>query len=154
MGEIMLKIIGTQVTANMEEERVEFVTEGSLYEKEEALYLVYQESELSGMDGCKTRLKLMNDVIRMNRVGDNVGMDTEMVFETGKRYNGHYDTPFGTIQMEVLTNSVENKLTADGKGFIDIDYNISLKGLVEGRNKLNIQVMQGGETSHDEQKNN
>ncbi len=43
--------------------------------------------------------------------------------------------------MEVLTNHVENSVTAEGTGQLDIDYHISLKGLAEGRNKLNIELM-------------
>ena len=32
MREIMMKIIGTQVTADLEEDQMEFVTEGKLYD--------------------------------------------------------------------------------------------------------------------------
>ena len=62
-------------------------------------------------------------------------------FERGKRYSGLYDTPFGAIEMEVLTNKLENNLTEEGGGNLDIDYSISLKGLIEGRNQLNITLM-------------
>ena len=141
MREIMMKIIGTQVTADLEEDQMEFVTEGKLYEKGEALYLIYDEREISGMPGCRTRLKLKDGNIKMKRVGKNVGIDTEIEFEKGKRYTGYYDTPYGTIEMEVLTNHIENNLRSDGTGSLDIDYHISLKGLLEGRNKLNIELM-------------
>ena len=141
MREIMMKIIGTQVTADLEEDQMEFVTEGKLYEKGEALYLIYDESEISGMPGCRTRLKLKDGNIKMKRVGKNVGIDTEIEFEKGKRYTGYYDTPYGTIEMEVLTNHIENNLRSDGTGSLDIDYHISLKGLLEGTNKINIELM-------------
>ena len=63
MKNIMMKIIGTQVTADLEEDQLEFITEGKLYEKGDALYLIYDESEISGMPGCRTRLKLKNGTI-------------------------------------------------------------------------------------------
>lgn len=141
MKNIMLKIIGTQVTADLEEEQLELITEGKLYEKGEALYLIYEESTLSGMPGCRTRLKMKDNTIKMKRVGESIGIDTEIEFEKGKRYTGYYDTPYGAVEIEVLTNSIQNSLNADGTGFLDIDYHISLKGLVEGRNKLNIELM-------------
>lgn len=141
MKNIMMKIIGTQISADLEEDQMEFITEGQMYQKGDSLYLLYDESEISGMPGCKTRLKLKDGTIKMKRVGENIGIDTEIEFEQGKRYTGYYDTPFGAIEMEVLTNRIENSLTPEGKGMIDIDYHISLKGLVEGRNKLNIQLM-------------
>lgn len=141
MKTIMMKIIGTQISPNMEEDQMEFITEGKLYEKGDALYLIYDESEISGMPGCRTRLKLKDGTVKMKRIGKNVGIDTEIEFEQGKRYNGYYDTPFGAIEMEVLTNHLESSLTPEGTGTVNIDYHISLKGLVEGRNKLNIQLM-------------
>ena len=137
----MLKIIGKQLSADMEEVQLEFVTEGRIYEEDETLRLEYDESEFSGMPGCRTRLEFASDMIRMSRLGSGVGSDTEIEFRKGKRYNGYYDTPFGAVEMEVLTNEIENNLTAEGKGSVNIDYNISLKGLTEGRNRLNIEVM-------------
>lgn len=141
MKEIMMKIVGTQVNSEDEKDQMEFVTEGKLYEKGEALYLLYDESELSGMPGCSTRLKVKKDTIKMKRIGRAIGMDTEIEFEKGKRYTGFYDTPYGAIEMEVLTNDLKTTLTPEGTGFIAIDYHISLKGLVEGRNKLNIKLI-------------
>lgn len=141
MKDILLKIIGTQITIDLEEDRMEFITEGKLFKEDEALCLTYEESEFSGMPGCKTKLKLEKDTIKMQRTGDGIGLDTEIEFEKGKRYKGYYDTPYGAVEMEVLTNSLKSDMTVEGIGSIDIDYNISLKGLVEGRNKLNIQLM-------------
>lgn len=137
----MMRIIGTQFGEDREEEQMEFITEGKLYEKGEAMYLLYDETEISGMPGCKTRLKLKDGVIKMKRVGKNIGIDTEIQFEKGKRYTGYYDTPYGAFEMEVLTNHLESTLSPDGTGTLDIDYDISLKGLLEGRNKLNIELM-------------
>ena len=50
-------------------------------------------------------------------------------------------TPFGPIEVEVLTNDLESRFMDDDRGELEIDYEISLKGLLEGRNKLNITVM-------------
>ncbi|MGN0711245.1 MAG: DUF1934 domain-containing protein [Anaerovoracaceae bacterium] len=142
MKDIMLKIVGKQIVGDSEEEeQIEFVTEGKLYEKNEATYLVYEESEVSGMPGCKTTLKMKGDTIRMKRFGKGMGIDTAIEFRKGHRFEGFYDTPFGAIEMEVLTNDLENTLTADGKGSVNIDYHVSLKGLSEGRSRLNIEII-------------
>lgn len=147
MKNIMLKIVGSQIThqsgLDAEEDVLEFVTEGQLYEKGDALYLLYKESELSGFQGCTTTLKITGDKVRMKRFGEILPIDTVIEFEEGKRFEGYYDTPFGTIEMEVLTNTIDNRLLDDqqGKGSLAIDYHVSLRGLTEGRNKLNIQVL-------------
>ena len=141
MKEIMVKIKGQQVSPDIGEDEMEFVTEAKLYERGKSIYLIYEESELSGVPGCKTRLKLNGGQVQMKRFGEGAGIGNEIRFEKGKRYTGLYDTPFGAIEIEVLTNKLENTLSAEGGGQLDIDYSISLKGLIEGRNKLNITLM-------------
>lgn len=140
MEEILLRIVGSNIYDGVEENQVELVTEGKLYKKGKVIYLTYDESEFSGMEGCKTRLVLDGDTIRMTRKGSEAGIDTEIRFQKGKRYSGYYDTPYGPIEMEVLTNELFNDVNDEEGGQIDIDYNISLKGLSEGRSRLNIQV--------------
>jgi len=93
------------------------------------------------MPGCSTRLEFNGDKITMSRQGEGVGFDSEIEFTKGKRYTGYYETPFGAVEMEVLTNEIKNNLSLEGKGSVNIDYHISLKGLTEGRNQLNIEVM-------------
>ena len=151
MKDIMLKIIGNQIDSSMEdkgltasisgEDAVELVTEGRFYKKGDSFYLIYDESEFSGMEGCTTSLKVTGDKIRMKRYGDNLMADMAIEFEKGKRFNGFYETPFGTIEMEVLTNEINNSIEEEGKGMLDIDYFISLKGLAESRSKLSIEII-------------
>lgn len=142
MKDIMLKIIGKQVTIESEEQQLEFVTEGKYYEKGDSVYLVYDESQFSGMEGCTTSLKITGNKIRMKRYGDTIGLDTEIEFEKGKRFKGYYDTPFGSVEMEVLTNEIVNNIKiSEGSGSVNIDYHISLRGLSESRSRLDIQII-------------
>lgn len=141
MKEIMVKIKGHQISHETGEDTMEFITEAKLYRRGEALYLIYEESELSGIPGCKTRLKLKENEVQLKRFGEGAVIGSEIRFERGKRFTGLYNTPFGAIEMEVLTNKLENTLSEEGKGQLDIDYSISLKGLLEGRNCLNITLM-------------
>ncbi len=141
MKEVMVRIRSTQVSQEAGEDTMEFVTEAKLYSKEGALYLLYEESEFSGMPGCKTRLRLRDGEVQLKRFGEGAGIGNELKFEKGKRYTGIYDTPFGPIEIELLTNEVESNISEEGKGQVDIDYEVSLKGLLEGRNKMNITLM-------------
>lgn len=140
MKKIMMKIIGKQILEDQQQDQMEFVTEGDLYEKNNALYLIYEESEISGMPGFKTRLKITDDTVKMKRIGKGAA-GTEMEFQLGKRYSGFYYTPYGNFEMEVLTSRLENSLTAEGTGSVHIDYNMSLKGLVQSRNQLSIEIL-------------
>lgn len=139
MKNIMLKIIGKQMNKNGEEEVVELITEGKYYKKGETTYLVYEEGEMSGFEGCTTTLKITDDTIKMKRFGT---ASSEIEFKKGKKFRVHYSTPYGNFDMEVLTQEINNKLVkGEAKGFLDIEYDISLKGLSEGRNKINIEIM-------------
>lgn len=141
MKDIMLKIIGKQFSGDEAEEQMEFVTEGKLYEKNRATYLIYEESEFSGFPGCKTSLKLKGDTIRLKRIGDGTEYGMEIEFKEGQRFSSKYDTPYGPIGMEVLTDSVTNDLSPEGYGKIGVKYQVSLGGMAEGRNELNIEVI-------------
>lgn len=141
MKEVMIRIQGTQISRESGEDEMEFMTEGKLYRRGNTTYLLYEESELSGVPGCKTRLRLRDGEIQMKRFGEGAGIGNEILFEQGKRYTGYYDTPFGPIPLEVLTNHVIGDISEDGNGNIDIDYDISLKGLMESRNTLKITLM-------------
>ncbi len=140
MKDIMLRIVGKQYAGEQAEEQMEFVTEGKLYERNGATYLVYEESDFSGFPGCKTSLKLKEDTIRLKRLGKDAGYGMEIEFRKGKRFFGQYETPYGMIDMEVMTTKVTNNLSKDGIGKIGVDYRVSLEGMAEGRNELNIEV--------------
>ena len=141
MRDITLKITGKQIYDGQEEDQMEFVTEGQLYQKNGAVYMIYDETELSGMAGCKTTLKLAGDTLRMKRIGQ-AGAGTEMYFEENKRFSSTYTTPYGPMELEILTRSVENAFDMETlSGKVAVCYDVSLQGMAEGKNKLEINVM-------------
>ena len=141
MKDITLKITGKQCYDDVEEDQMEFVTEGRLYEKNGFCYLIYDESEISGLEGLKTTLRFDDKSLKMKRIGS-AGPGTELYFEEGKRFSSVYETPMGPMEIEVLTRSVKNLLDKESaKGQIDIEYDVSLGGMAEGKNKLIIDVM-------------
>ncbi len=142
MKKIQLKIKGRYLYGDDRmEDQMEFITEGKMYVRGDVIYLTYDESALSGMEGCRTRLKLEGGTVGMTRKGSSVGIDTELRFEKGKRYQGYYDTPYGPIEMEVLTNDLASTVTPEKGGTIAIDYSVSLKGVAENRSRLDIEVV-------------
>ena len=144
MRDITLKIVGKQCYENKEEDQMEFITDGRLYVRNDSVYMIYDESEVSGMVGCRTTLKVKGDTVKMRRIG-HVGFNAELYFEKGRRFSSRYDTPYGPMDVEVLTSRVENNLDMDElKGNIDIEYNVSLEGLAEGKNRLWRQVSAAG----------
>ena len=141
MKDITLKITGKQSYEDKEEVQMEFVTEGRFYLRGDSVYVIYDESELSGMTGCKTTLKVKDDTVLMRRVGTE-GYRSELYFEKGKRFGSTYETPFGPMGVEVVTGTVNCDMdTENGSGHISIEYNVSLEGLAEGKNQLHIDIL-------------
>jgi len=145
MKDIMLRIIGNNIRGlegkSEDADATEFITEGRFTKKGDALYLIYEESELSGVAGFTTSLKVTGGKVRMKRYGEESGIQTAIEFEKGRKFMGLYETPFGAFEMEVLTNNVDNKLDPDGAGTLGIDCSVSLKGLSESRNMLKFEIM-------------
>lgn len=138
MKNIMLKIQGKQMPSGGQEDIIELITEGKYYDKDNAQYIVYEESEISGMEGCTTTLKIQSNKITMKRFGN---ATSELVFEKGKRHTSNYSTPYGNFKMEILTKELKCSIDENIKGNILIKYSISLQGLAEGNNELNIEIM-------------
>jgi uncharacterized beta-barrel protein YwiB (DUF1934 family) len=120
---------------------MEFVTDGRMYERNGYFYLIYDESEISGLEGFRTTLKFNENSLKMKRMSKE-GPGPELYFEEGKRFSSNYETPMGPMEVEVLTRSVNNLMDRESKkGSVDVEYDISLGGFAEGKNKLIIDVM-------------
>lgn len=119
-------------------ESEEMLVEGRLVTNGERVELLYEESEISGMQGSVTTIGFERNapgLISMNRTGTVL---TSLVFEEGKRHFSVYDTIFSSFQVCVRTLYVENKLLTEGK--IDIEYLIEIHGAQAERCKMNILV--------------
>ena len=143
MKDITLRIVGRRYAEGELEDEMEFVSDAKMYERAGARYLLYDESEFSGFPGCKTRLKLTDSSIRMKRFGNEAaGFSADLVFEKGKRFTSMYETPFGSFDMEVLTTDIKQDLNPEGYGRIVLGYDVSFRGMDEGRNEIDIEIMQ------------
>ena len=105
--------------------------------------LVYPEMQDSGLEGCTTYVTVSPSRVRVKRE-EKEGSDPQVVmeFEKGKRCDGLYITPYGPMPLELLTNSISGfGHSGDGSRTLSIDYSMSLKGLAQTSNRLDIQVL-------------
>ena len=137
MNEVTLKIIGTQESQEGENNEIEIITRGKHYKKADCFYLVYDETELSGMEGSTTTLKIEGDVVYMKRFGKN---ESKLVFEKGKNHKTIYQTIYGNMDMEVYTDKIEVKHHIKGIKELDISYRLNISGNIETCNRLMIRV--------------
>lgn len=136
---VIISIKGTQSYEQQEDDVIELVTEGRLEREDEGHFtLNYQESEVTGLEGTLTTFQIEPERITLMRLG---GVNSEMVFELGRRHLSMYDTPYGALAMGVNTRELSAALDERG-GRIRIVYDIELDHALAGRNTFDIQIRQ------------
>ena len=136
---VIISIKGTQSYEQQEDDVIELVTEGRLEREDEGHFtLSYQESEVTGLEGTLTTFQIEPERITLMRLG---GVNSEMVFELGRRHLSMYDTPYGALAMGVNTRELSAALD-EQVGQIRIVYDIELDHALAGRNTFDIQIRQ------------
>ncbi len=101
----------------------------------------YWESELTGLDGTRTSFEVSPMGVVMSREGK---LNSQMVFQEGRKHCFLYETPYGSATMGVNTHRIQNRLSEHG-GDMEIDYVIDFDQTVVGRNKFKIHVCEKGQ---------
>lgn len=112
--------------------------EGRLVTGAQRVELVYEETELSGMDGSVTSIGFDREaptLITMMRSGP---VSTAMVFEEGKRHFCVYDTPFSSFQICVRALEVDNRLLSEG--LLILEYQIEVQGAQAERCRMTVRI--------------
>ena len=122
-----------------EEDAIELSTEGVLNIDEEKVEIVYEESEITGMEGSKTSVYFESDnagFVSMMRSGM---VSTSLLFEKGKRHHCVYNTPIMPFEICVRTLKVENEILTSGT--LKLDYIIEIRGNKAERTKFEMTVI-------------
>lgn len=136
MKDVMISIIGIQDDPSGTTDKVELVTAGQYgFEDGEARF-TYEESELTGLDGTRTTFTISPMGVVLRREGS---LNTEMVFQAGKKNYFLYETPFGSATMGVDTRRIDTCFREQG-GDLRLDYDIDFNHTPMGRNKFLINV--------------
>lgn len=136
MSKAVLLKIKSDIVQNDEKDQIEFSSDGTYYEKNNKKYLSYDETELTGMAGSRVVLIIHKEHLEMHRFGTT---KAKMVFKLGEKTKTNYKTPYGLFKMEVITHQLIVNLK---EGHIKVDYDLNIKGLSEGHNKLIINIKQ------------
>lgn len=150
---VNLRITSTQYSENLKpsgeaflrelekEDSVEIVTEGTLYSKNDAMYIAYDEAEGSGLEDIRTLVKLSDGQIRIRRYGKDDD-DMDMTLAPGILSITRYQVPMlASLDLEVYTNRLTEDLDEEGYGRISVEYKIRFDRFFSRRNILEIEVM-------------
>lgn len=135
MKDVIISIIGTQ---RMEDgtESIELVTDGKYSFDDDKSVLTYMESEITGMNGTKTTFEVGKNLITMIREGT---VNSQMIFEKGKKHVFLYETPFGAATLGVNTHRIKSGLGEHG-GDMELEYAVDVDNMRLGTNAFRINV--------------
>ncbi len=136
MRDVLISITGIQDDENGATDKVELVTAGQYGYKDGESRFTYEESDLTGLNGTRTTFTISPMGVILRREGS---LNTEMVFQAGKKNYFLYNTPFGSATMGVDTRRIDASFGEHG-GDMVLDYNIDFNHAPMGRNKFMINV--------------
>lgn len=134
--DVIISIRGTQEYSGTDPDTMELVTEGKLAVQDGALCLSYEESELTGMEGTTTVFQVEPEKVTLLRLGS---VQSEMVFEEGRRHMSLYSTPYGNMEIGVRARRLNSTLELTG-GRLEIDYDIEINHMLAGQSLFRIDV--------------
>lgn len=139
--DVIISVKGKQCAEDKDVNELELVTEGKYYKKGNTYYVSYKESNLTGMEGTTTTLKITeNGTVTLIRFG---AVNSQFVFEPGQKHLSHYDTKHGTFNVCVTTNTVNVNVDENG-GEVKVDYKLEIDNNNSGYNDFYMSIREVG----------
>ncbi len=124
--------VKTTIWNDGENEAFELTTFGRYYEKNESIFLQYEEVIEEGT--VKSIVKVSKKEALILRSG---AVNMRMVFEEDKKHAGRYETPFGIMRIETMTKRLDHQVGSN-TGSMDILYDLHMQGALAGTYHLEI----------------
>ena len=139
---VMISVTGNQMYDHQGASRLEFITEGKYYKKGNSYYVSYKESEVTGMEGTTTTLKISGDVVTLMRFGS---VNSQLIFQKGHKHLSYYDTAYGAFTIGVFANNVDVRVDDNG-GEISIGYQLDMDNGRFGENDFHMYIREIGQS--------
>lgn len=137
---VILSIKGNQIKPHGEDSKIELITEGILYKKDDVYYIEYEESIISGLEGSKTIIMVEDRRVFLERTGSS---ESRFILEKGRKYVNYYETPFGKMEMGVFPTRVDS-IMDENQGKLDVKYELDVSGIYAGSNELMVTYQENG----------
>ena len=115
---------------------IEVVTPGEFFVTEDGFKAVYEETEISGMNGTTTTLTMLNDALLLEREGST---SAKMDFKQVETSISLYNTPYGVLDLQIHTEYLQVDVDENG-GDIVAKYSMELAGQPPITTKLAVNV--------------
>lgn len=114
----------------------ELFTKAVLEKKEDAVFIRYDDTSATGFEGSVTTIEVHgNKYASVLRRGTSNSLIT---LEPAKKHFCHYETPFGSMQVGVFTQKIDNKLDTDGTLYMK--YTIDINSAYISDNEIILEI--------------
>lgn len=134
--QVILFVRGEQTYDGAAPEVTELMTEGVMTVEGGAVKLSYRETELTGMEGTVTTFTIQGDTVVLERTGL---IESRMEFCSGGRSSSLYETPWGTMVVDIATSKLSHRIGERG-GVLEIRFSIAVNHQIAGENCFKIRV--------------
>lgn len=134
--DVLIAISSTQRFEGCDEEHIDLVTCATLYNRGGKFYVAYEESELTGMEGTHTTVKLDGKSVTLIRTG---AYPSHMQFVEEERQVGLYETAAGAMTISIYASRVYNTVGENG-GALALDYTIEVDNNLAGEHHFEMVV--------------
>ena len=134
---VMLHIVGKQNYAGQDPDVIELVTDGYLLEKGDVWEIGYEESELTGLEGVTSVFRVGPRGVTLRRTGR---LQSQMVFQPGKRHESLYQLDFGAMMITVCAQKIAYDLSREKGGSVDLSYQIEIEAAAVGMVDYHLDV--------------
>ena len=115
-------------------------TDCTIADKGSRIEIEYEESEITGMAGAKTKVffdKNNPGLVSILREG---AVSTALVFEEVRRHHCVYETPYFPIELCVNTLVLDNKLSYNGGSF-HASYLVEMNSILAEKTDITITIL-------------
>ena len=133
---VIISIKSSQMADGQKPDTIELVTAGHLRKEEDGYTISYQESELTGLEGTTTKLRIEGPKVTLVREGS---VNSQMIFEEGEKHLSMYETPYGALAVGIDTRRIVSTIGESG-GDLRINYAIEIDNLLAGRTLFRLNV--------------
>lgn len=133
---VQIRVKGTQIYPDGREDKQDFQVIGSFYKRQGDYYIIYKETEATGMTGVSTALRVEKNKLTLNRMG---AAEQRQIFERGVLHHSTYVTQFASFYLGALAEEIEIGLTELG-GHITLKYKLFADDQEISQNTLMILI--------------
>lgn len=132
---VLISVKTVQYTDGQPEE-IELITEGEYYKNGNEYIASYEESEISGMEGTKTTMKIHEDALSIIRQGTT---NSNLLFKKNLNHVSMYSTPYGALEVTIKPSKVVIDID-DAGGKVELAYKMEASGLEVMDNTLELNI--------------